>query len=90
MTPMYHRYKDRDMEKFKRVLRHIKLISTNTKLFWMHLEVHEVVQDAVNVPHDLHVSHVQGQAHGEVQESHEAHQIGLHEQEVVLDALRHT
>jgi hypothetical protein len=50
--------------------------------------VHEVVQCAVHVTHDPHVTHVQGQAHGEVQESHEAHQIEQHEQEVVLDALR--
>jgi hypothetical protein len=54
----------------------------------MHLEVHEVDQDAVHVHHDPHVSHVQGQAHGEAQESHKAYQIGQHEQEVVLDALR--
>jgi hypothetical protein len=32
--------------------------------------------------------HVQGQAHGEAQEGHTAHQIDQHEQEVVLDALR--
>jgi hypothetical protein len=36
MTPMYHMYKDRHMEKFKRVMRHIKLISMNRRLFWMH------------------------------------------------------
>jgi hypothetical protein len=34
------------------------------------------------------MSPVQGQAHGEVEEGHEAHQIDQHEQEVVLDALR--
>jgi hypothetical protein len=28
----------------------------------MHLEVHKVVQGAVHVHHDLHVSHVQGQS----------------------------
>jgi hypothetical protein len=27
MTPMYHMYKDSPMEKFKRVMRHIKFIS---------------------------------------------------------------
>jgi hypothetical protein len=40
MTPMYHTYKDRHVEKFKRVISHIKLISMNRRLFWMHLEVH--------------------------------------------------
>jgi hypothetical protein len=44
----------------------------------MHLEVHEVIQATC----------VQGQAHGEVQEGHEAHQIDQHKQEIVLDALR--
>jgi hypothetical protein len=87
MTPMYHMYKDRHMEKFKRVVRLIKLISMSSCLFWMHLEVHEVDQGAVHVHHDPNVPPVQGQAHGEVQEGHEAHQIGQHEQEVVLDAL---
>jgi hypothetical protein len=87
MTPMYHMYKDRHMEKFKRVMMHIKWISMNRRLFWMHLEVHEIYQGAVYVHHDPHVLHVQGQAHGESQESHEAHQIDQHEQEVVLDAL---
>jgi hypothetical protein len=53
----------------------------------MQLEVHEVDQGAVHVPHDPHVPHVQGQAHGEVQEGHEAHLIDQHEQEVVLNAL---
>jgi hypothetical protein len=43
MTPMCHNYKDRHMEKFKRVIKHIKLISMNRRLFWMHLEVHKVV-----------------------------------------------
>jgi hypothetical protein len=37
MTPMYHMYKDRHKEKFKRVMRHIKLISMNRRLFLMHL-----------------------------------------------------
>jgi hypothetical protein len=40
MTPMYHIYKDRHMEKLKRVMRHIKWISINRRLFWMQLEVH--------------------------------------------------
>jgi hypothetical protein len=88
MTPMYHMYKDSHMEKFKRVMRHIKLISMNRRLFWMHLEVHEVDQGAVCEHHDSHVRHVQGQSHGEVQEGHEVHQIDQHEQEVVLNALR--
>jgi hypothetical protein len=74
------------MEKFERVMRHIKLISINRRLFWMHFEVHEIVQGEVHVHHDPHVPHVQG--HGEVQEGHETHQIGQHEQEVVLDALK--
>jgi hypothetical protein len=43
MTPMCHIYKDRHMEKFMRVIRHIKLISMNRSLFWMHLDVHKVV-----------------------------------------------
>jgi hypothetical protein len=76
------------MEKFKRVMRHIKLIIMNRRLFWMHKEVHLVDQGEVHVHHDPHVPHVQGQAHGEVQEGHEAHQINQHEQEVLLDALR--
>jgi hypothetical protein len=42
MTLMYHIYKDLHMETFKRVMRHIKLTSMNMRLFWMHLEVHEV------------------------------------------------
>jgi hypothetical protein len=33
MTPMY---KDRHMEKFQRVMRHITLISMDRRLFWMH------------------------------------------------------
>jgi hypothetical protein len=48
-------------------------------VFWMHLEVYEAVQGAVHVHHDPHVPNVQGQAHVEVQESHEAHQIDQHE-----------
>jgi hypothetical protein len=43
---------------------HIKLISMNGRLFWMHLEVHEAVQGEVHVHHDPHVLHVQGQKHG--------------------------
>jgi hypothetical protein len=89
MTPMYHVYKDRHMEKFKKFMRHIKLISMNKSLFWMHLGVHDVFQGAVHVHHDPYVPHVRVQAHAEVEECHhEAYQIDLHEQEVVLDALR--
>jgi hypothetical protein len=88
MTLMYPISKDSHMETFKKFMRHIKLISMNRRLFWMHFEVHEVVQGAVNVHHDPHVPHVKEQAHGEVQEVHVAHQIDQHEQEVVLDALR--
>jgi hypothetical protein len=88
MTPMYYTFKDSHTEKFKRVMRHIKLISMNRRLFWMHLEVLEAVQGAVHVHHDPHVPHVQGQSHGEVQEGHETHQIDQHEHEVVLDALK--
>jgi hypothetical protein len=29
MTPMYHMYEDKYIEKFKRVMRHIKFISMN-------------------------------------------------------------
>jgi hypothetical protein len=46
-------------------MRHIKLISMNRRLYWMHLEVHEVDQGAVHAHHDP-VPNVQGQAHGEV------------------------
>jgi hypothetical protein len=54
-TPMY---KDLYIEKFKKIMRHIKLISMNWRLFWIHLEVHEVVQGEVHVLHDPHVPHV--------------------------------
>jgi hypothetical protein len=87
MTPMYHMYMDSHMKKFKRVMRHIKLISMNRRLFWMHLKVNKVDQGAVHVHHDPHVPYLQGQAHAEVQEGHEAHQIDQNEQEVVLDAV---
>jgi hypothetical protein len=40
MTSMYPMYKDRHMEKFKRVIRDIKLISMHRRLFWMHFDVH--------------------------------------------------
>jgi hypothetical protein len=33
MTSMYPMYKDRHMDKFKRFMRHIKLISMNRRLF---------------------------------------------------------
>jgi hypothetical protein len=69
-------------------MRYIKLISMTRRLFWLHLEVHEVHQGAVHVHLDFHVPHVQGQAHGEVLEGHKAHKIDQHAQEVVLDALR--
>jgi hypothetical protein len=52
------------MEKFKKFMRHIKLISMNRRLYWMHLEVHEVDQGEVDLHHDPHVPNVQGQAHG--------------------------
>jgi hypothetical protein len=61
MYTMYPMYTNKHMEKFKRVMRHIKLISMNRRIFWMHLEV----QGAVHVTHD---PHVQGQAHGKAQE----------------------
>jgi hypothetical protein len=48
----------------------------------------EVDQGALHVHRDPHVPHVQGQAHGEAQEGHEAHQIDQHEEEVVLNACR--
>jgi hypothetical protein len=41
MTFMYTMYKDLHMEKFKRVIRHIKLISMHRRLFWMYLDLHE-------------------------------------------------
>jgi hypothetical protein len=43
VTRRYITYKDRHMEKYKKAMRHIKLIRVNKKLFWMHLIVHEVV-----------------------------------------------
>jgi hypothetical protein len=61
------------MEKFTKVMRHIKLINIDRRLFWMHLEMHEIVQGAVHVHHDPHMPHVQGQAHGKAQEGHQAH-----------------
>jgi hypothetical protein len=64
--PHDHMYKDRHMEKFKIVMRHIKLISMNRRLIWMHLKVDEVYQRAVHVHHDPYVPHVQGVAHREV------------------------
>jgi hypothetical protein len=42
MTPMYPMHKDRHMEKFKRFMMPIKLISMNRRLFWMYFEVHKV------------------------------------------------
>jgi hypothetical protein len=39
MLKIFTMYKVRHMEKFKRFIRHIKLISMNRRLFWMHLEV---------------------------------------------------
>jgi hypothetical protein len=33
MTLIYHMYRDRHIEKFKRIMRHIKLISRNRRLF---------------------------------------------------------
>jgi hypothetical protein len=69
-------------------MRHIQSISMNRGLFWMYLEMLDVVQGAAHVHHDPHVPHVQGQAHAEVIECHEAHKFDLHEQEVVLDALK--
>jgi hypothetical protein len=40
MTPMamYHMYKDRHIKKFKRFMKHIKLISMNRRYFWMHFK----------------------------------------------------
>jgi hypothetical protein len=73
ITPINPMYKYRHIEKFKRVMRHIKLISMNWRLFWIHSEVHEVVQGAVYVHREPNETHVQGQVHGEVQDGHEAH-----------------
>jgi hypothetical protein len=88
MAPMYHMYKERHMEKSKRVMRYIKLIRMNRRLFCIHLEVHEADQVVVHVHNDPHVPQVQGQAHEEVQEGHESLEIDQHEQEVVLYALK--
>jgi hypothetical protein len=52
MSPMYT---DRHMEMFKKVMRHMKSISMSRRLFWMHLEVHKIVQGAVHENHDPHV-----------------------------------
>jgi hypothetical protein len=46
------------MRHIKLIIIDIKLISMNRRLFWMHLDVHEVVQGAVHVHHDHHVHHV--------------------------------
>jgi hypothetical protein len=56
----------------------------------MHLEVNEVVQGAVHVHREFHVPHVTYKVrHMEKFERvYEAHQIDLHKQEVVLNALR--
>jgi phage-related protein len=67
MTPMFTMCKDRHMEKLKRVMRHIKLISMKRRLFLMHFEVHKAVQCAVDLHHDSYVAQVHGQAHGEGQ-----------------------
>jgi hypothetical protein len=83
-------YRDKHMDKLKKVMRQIKLICMSRRLFWMHLEVHEAVQGGVHVPDDPLVPNVQGQAHVETQEGHEAHTIIQHKQEVVLDVLRST
>jgi hypothetical protein len=48
----------------------------------------KLIRVPIHVHHDSHVPHVQGHAHGEVQEGHKAHQIDQHAQEVVLDAFR--
>jgi hypothetical protein len=61
MTPMHNMYEDRHMKKFKRVMRHMKLIGMNRRLFWMHVEMSEIDQGAVHVHYDPHVPHVQGQ-----------------------------
>jgi hypothetical protein len=53
-------------EEFQWVMRHIKLISMNRRLYWMYLEVHGVDQGAVHAHHDPNVPNVQGQAHGEI------------------------
>jgi hypothetical protein len=58
MTPMYYIYKDRHIKKLKRVMRPMKWISMNRRLFWMYLKVHEVDQGTVHVHHDPHVPHV--------------------------------
>jgi hypothetical protein len=54
MTPMYSipMFNDRHLEKFKRVMRHIKLIRMNRRLFWMQLKVHEVVHGVFHAHHD--------------------------------------
>jgi Ni,Fe-hydrogenase III large subunit len=88
MTPMYPMFRDKHMDKLKKVMRQIKLICMSRRLFWMHFEVHEAVQGTVHVLDNAHVPHVQGQAHVEAQEGHEAHTINQHKQEVDLDALR--
>jgi hypothetical protein len=43
MSPLYHMNKGWQMEKLKRVISHIKLISIHRRLFWMHFDVHDVV-----------------------------------------------
>jgi hypothetical protein len=53
------------MEKSKRVMRHIKLISMNRRLFWRHLEGHEIDQGSVHVHHDPHVPYMYKDRHME-------------------------
>jgi hypothetical protein len=50
----------------------------------MHFKVLDVIQGAVHAHHDPDVHHMQGQAHGEVQEGQKAHQIDQHEWEIVI------
>jgi hypothetical protein len=40
MTPLYHMYRDRHIEKSQGVMKHIKFISMNRRLFWIDKEVH--------------------------------------------------
>jgi hypothetical protein len=61
MTPMFPMYKDRHMDKFKRVMSHIKVIRMIRRLSWIHLEV---VKGAVHVHYDPHAHPVNGKAHG--------------------------
>jgi hypothetical protein len=86
MFTMITIYKDRHIEKFKRVMGQIKLKSKIKRLFWMHLK--SGICSACTPWPPCTVPYVQEHIHWEVHECHEAYQSDQHDQKlVVLDAL---